>query len=234
MLESVTVSGTAKLAQLDGYTAAGKTGTAQKIDPATRAYSKSKYVASFAGFAPIDNPAVVIIVVIDEPAGSYYGGTVAAPVFRAIAESVLPYLGIEPDTEFKIPASGEDELARATRAAQEEGAAQTTEGAASGAHHAQYSSQESAAQAMLPQVAERRGGRGAGGVREVSYAAATERALLMPDVRGRSVREAARICAQLGLELEAHGDGRAVGQSPSAGARVEAGQTVRVEFGRSD
>jgi cell division protein FtsI (penicillin-binding protein 3) len=89
MLESVTVSGTAKLAQLDGYTAAGKTGTAQKIDPKTRAYSKTKYVASFAGFAPMENPAVVIIVVIDEPAGSYYGGAVAAPVFRAIAESAV-------------------------------------------------------------------------------------------------------------------------------------------------
>jgi membrane peptidoglycan carboxypeptidase len=226
MLESVTVSGTAKLAQLDGYTAAGKTGTAQKIDPATRAYSKTKYVASFAGFAPIENPAVVIIVVIDEPAGSYYGGTVAAPVFRAIAENVLPYLGVSPDTEFKTPAGGDDELARQSEA--------DGEAASSSAHHAQHSSPESAAQqAMLPQVVER-SGRGAGGVREVVYAAATERALLMPDVRGRSVREAARICAQLGLELEAHGDGRAVGQSPAAGARVEAGQTVSVEFGRSD
>ncbi|HZG53401.1 MAG TPA: penicillin-binding protein [Pyrinomonadaceae bacterium] len=227
MLESVTVSGTAKLAQLDGYTAAGKTGTAQKIDPATRAYSKTKYVASFAGFAPIENPAVVIIVVIDEPAGSYYGGTVAAPVFRAIAESVLPYLGIAPDTEFKIPASGDDELAQATRAAGTAGEA------ASATHHAPASTEESAAQAMLPQVVEGRRG-AAGGVREVVYAAATERALLMPDVRGRSVREAARICAQLGLELEAHGEGRAVGQSPAAGARVKAGQTVSIEFGRSD
>ncbi|MCA1568045.1 MAG: transpeptidase family protein [Acidobacteria bacterium] len=225
MLESVTVSGTAKLAQLDGYTAAGKTGTAQKIDPATRAYSKTKYVASFAGFAPIENPAVVIIVVLDEPAGSYYGGTVAAPVFRAIAESVLPYLGVAPDTEFKTPAGGQDELALEMNATQA-----NRDAASATAHHAQYSSQEPAAQAMLPQVVER----GAGGVREVVYAAATERALLMPDVRGRSVREAARICAQLGLELEAHGDGRAIGQSPAAGARVEAGQTVSVEFGRSD
>ncbi|HEX8421874.1 MAG TPA: PASTA domain-containing protein, partial [Pyrinomonadaceae bacterium] len=86
--------------------------------------------------------------------------------------------------------------------------------------------------AMLPRVEQRQ--RGAGGVGEVVYAAAAERALLMPDIRGRSVREAQRICAQLGLELEAHGDGRAVGQSPAAGAHIEAGQTVRVEFGRSD
>jgi len=220
MLESVTLSGTAKLAQLDGYSAAGKTGTAQKIDPATRAYSKTKYVASFVGFAPIENPAVVIIVVIDEPAGSYYGGTVAAPVFRAIAESVLPYLDVAPDMEFKTPVSGDDELAQMMRPTADPAVAQG----------AQQTSQPSP-EASLPQVEQRRG---AGGVSEVVYAAAAERGLLMPDVRGRSVREAARICAQLGLELEAHGDGRAVGQSPGAGERVEAGQSVRVEFGRSD
>ncbi|HEX8456935.1 MAG TPA: penicillin-binding protein [Pyrinomonadaceae bacterium] len=224
MLESVTVSGTAKLAQLDGYTAAGKTGTAQKIDPKTRAYSKTKYVASFAGFAPMENPAVVIVVVIDEPAGSYYGGAVAAPVFRAIAESVLPYLDVAPDTEFKTPDTAlDDELAADTRG-DDAGDAQ-----AAASHHAQYSSEAQAASANLPRVEQ-----GRGGVGEVVYAAAGERALLMPDVRGRSVREAARICAQLGLELEAHGEGRAVGQTPAAGAPVEAGQTVRVEFGRSD
>src|SRR5687767_5204708 len=103
MLESVTVNGTAKLAQLDGYSAAGKTGTAQKIDPKTRAYSLTKHVASFVGFAPVNNPAVVIIVVIDEPVGAYHGGDVAAPVFRQIAEQVLPELGVMPDTDFKTP-----------------------------------------------------------------------------------------------------------------------------------
>src|SRR6266542_2580620 len=101
MLEGVTLNGTAKKAQLDGYTAAGKTGTAQKIDPKTKAYSKTKYIGSFVGFAPVSNPAVVIIVVMDEPVGSYHGGEVAAPIFREIAEQILPELGVAPDTEFK-------------------------------------------------------------------------------------------------------------------------------------
>src|ERR1044071_1863795 len=101
MLEEVTLNGTAKLAQLDGYTAAGKTGTAQKIDPKTRAYSKTKFIGSFVGFAPVENPAVVIIVVIDEPVGGYHGGEVAAPVFREIAEQILPALDITPDTKLK-------------------------------------------------------------------------------------------------------------------------------------
>jgi stage V sporulation protein D (sporulation-specific penicillin-binding protein) len=68
----------------------------------------------------------------------------------------------------------------------------------------------------------------------VVYAAATERALLMPDLRGRSVREVARICERLGLELEARGEGRALRQSPEVGSAVVSGQTVRIEFGRSD
>ena len=101
MLEGVTLNGTAKKAQLDGYSAAGKTGTAQKIDPKTQAYSTTKFVGSFVGFAPVSNPQVVIIVVIDEPAGAYHGGDVAAPVFREVAEQILPILGVMPDIETK-------------------------------------------------------------------------------------------------------------------------------------
>ncbi len=101
MLEGVTLRGTAKLAQLDGYSAAGKTGTAQKIDPKTKAYSATKFVASFVGFAPVSNPQVVIVVVVDEPGGAYHGGDVAAPIFREVAEQILPILGVMPDIETK-------------------------------------------------------------------------------------------------------------------------------------
>ena len=82
----------------------------------------------------------------------------------------------------------------------------------------------------LPVVAERR----AGEMAEVVYAAAREREFLMPDLRGRSLRDVARICARLGLELEARGEGRALRQSPEVGAALAPGQTVRIEFGRSD
>src|SRR2546421_1584203 len=92
MFEGVTLHGTAKKAQIEGYTAAGKTGTAQKVDPKTHTYSKTKFIGSFVGFAPVSNPAIVIIVVIDEPQGSIYGGDVAAPVFREIAQHGLTEL----------------------------------------------------------------------------------------------------------------------------------------------
>ena len=106
MMEEVTLKGTARKAQLEGYTAAGKTGTAQKIDPRTHAYSQTKYVASFVGFAPLENPAAVIIVVIDEAIGLHQGGQVAAPVFAEIANQVLPYLNVTPDEQpgVKAPA----------------------------------------------------------------------------------------------------------------------------------
>src|SRR2546421_897558 len=101
MMEGVTLHGTARKAQVEGYTAAGKTGTAQKIDPKTHTYSATKYIGSFVGFAPASNPSAVIIVVIDEPQGAYHGGDVAAPGFREIAEQILPDLNVTPDVEVK-------------------------------------------------------------------------------------------------------------------------------------
>src|SRR5439155_20213643 len=96
MLEVVVTDGTAKSGKLEGYTAAGKTGTAQKIDESGR-YSKTKFVASFAGFAPASNPVVSIIVVVDEPVGSHMVAAVAAPVFKRTAEQILRYLSVPPD-----------------------------------------------------------------------------------------------------------------------------------------
>lgn len=227
MLESVTVDGTAKKAQLDGYTAGGKTGTAQKVDPKTRAYSQTKYVASFAGFAPLENPAVVIVVVLDEPQGAHQGGSVAAPVFKQIAEFVLPYLNIAPDGELKS-ATLPNAFARANdKRTKDDSSAARESGTAENLTKDETSTD--ADEIDLDEDARRITSDGA----EVIYAKATrERALRMPDLRGRSVRDAALLCARLGLELEARGEGRARNQIPGAGASVEAGQTVRVEFGR--
>lgn len=93
-LSAVVEEGTGKLAAAQGYQSAGKTGTAQKVLPNVRGYAKGKYVASFVGFAPADEPRIVVAVVVDEPRNGYYGGTVAAPAFREISERVLTYLGV--------------------------------------------------------------------------------------------------------------------------------------------
>jgi cell division protein FtsI/penicillin-binding protein 2 len=97
MLEGVVrVGGTGTEAAIDGYTLAGKTGTANKIDPKTGEYSDSAYIASFVGFAPARDPKLLVTVTVDEPRGGIYGGDVAAPAFQRIAQFALPYLGIPP------------------------------------------------------------------------------------------------------------------------------------------
>ena len=98
MMETVTGDGgTGTKAALDGYRVAGKTGTAQKVDPVTHTYSPSKRIGSFVGFVPADKPKLTIAVVIDEPQGVKYGGVVAAPAFRGIAQNSLAYLKIQPN-----------------------------------------------------------------------------------------------------------------------------------------
>ena len=99
MMQGVVLHGTGKKAILEGYTSAGKTGTAQKVDPATHAYSHTKYVATFAGFAPINNPEVVVAVILDSAVGLHQGGQVSAPVFQRVAQQVLEYLHTPHDVE---------------------------------------------------------------------------------------------------------------------------------------
>ncbi|MDP3093062.1 MAG: penicillin-binding protein 2 [Nitrospira sp.] len=102
ILESVVTDGTGAKAAIPGFRVAGKTGTAQKIDPRTGAYSSTLFVGSFVGFVPADNPRLAMIVVIDEPQGESWGGTVAAPVFRRVGEQVLNYLGVSSDEPVKL------------------------------------------------------------------------------------------------------------------------------------
>jgi len=99
MMQGVVLHGTGKKAILEGYSSAGKTGTAQKVDPATHAYSHTKYVGSFAGFAPVNNPAIVVAVILDSAVGLHQGGQVAAPVFHRVAQQVLEYLHTPHDVE---------------------------------------------------------------------------------------------------------------------------------------
>jgi membrane peptidoglycan carboxypeptidase len=97
MLRGVIDYGSGAEARIPGYFAAGKTGTAAKPDPTTGGYSESRYVASFVGFAPARNPRVVVLVTVDEPQGTIWGGVVAAPAFAQIAEFALQYLQVPPD-----------------------------------------------------------------------------------------------------------------------------------------
>ena len=103
MMQGVVLHGTGKRALLIGYSSAGKTGTAQKVDPATHVYSHTKYVGSFAGFAPVNDPAITVAVILDSAVGLHQGGQVSAPVFQRITQQVLEYLHTPHDVE--IPAN---------------------------------------------------------------------------------------------------------------------------------
>lgn len=98
---TVSADGTAPLAQPLGYSAGGKTGTAEKQEG--RGYNSDKHRAWFTGIAPIDNPRVVVAVMVDEPSGVYFGGLVAAPVFKTVVEQTLRTMGVQPDLEIKAP-----------------------------------------------------------------------------------------------------------------------------------
>lgn len=99
LLQGVVEKGTGAQAKFSGYTVAGKTGTAQKIDPKTKKYYPDKYIASFCGFVPAGNPQLVCLVMLDEPKKDYWGGSTSAPIFSRIMSRAVQILGVPPQTD---------------------------------------------------------------------------------------------------------------------------------------
>jgi cell division protein FtsI/penicillin-binding protein 2 len=218
LMEGVILHGTGRRAALEGWTAAGKTGTAQKIDPATRRYSPTNVIASFTGFAPINNPAVTILVSLDSPGGyPHGGGDVAAPVFKRIAEQVLPYLDVPRDiplspqliqTAFKkneIDDGSLDDLSAVDFNAQPEASVDT----------AKTERQKE----VLPKSP------------EVLLSADEGGDIVVPDFSGKTMRDVTEGCMRLGLDPVLVGTSVAIQQSPAAGSKVRRGTKVMVEFG---
>ncbi|HUJ32026.1 MAG TPA: penicillin-binding transpeptidase domain-containing protein [Candidatus Acidoferrum sp.] len=211
MMEGVILDGTGKnFAELDGYTAGGKTGTAQKIDPATGRYSRTEYMASFAGFAPINDPAVTILVVLDSPVGGHEGNATAGPVFKRIAEQVLSYMDVPHD----VPSPSNTETAKNIRASQRPLARPV---AKTDATEARF---EAA-------VAMKNRGRSA-----PTVAFGSPDSIVVPDLSGQTVRGVTEACSRLGLAPSLIGTGVAVEQSPEAGTSVLRGSRITLRFGR--
>ncbi|HTJ81357.1 MAG TPA: penicillin-binding protein [Polyangiaceae bacterium] len=202
MLVSVTEGdGTGVEASIPGYRVAGKTATAQKIDPETGHYTDTHYVASFVGFVPADKPRLVVVVMIDEPmAGTYAGGSVAAPVFRRVGEMALRYLGVPPDGA-EVPKKL-DAVASAKKTDPAEGAYQVVREVKGDA------SSPDAAAPVAKQRAPKSG--------EVAT----------PDLSGYPARDAIKELVDAGLFPKIEGSGRVLRQEPSAGSVVVRGTTV--------
>jgi len=218
LMEGVVLDGTGKLAHLDGWTAAGKTGSAQKIDPATGRYSPTQLIASFTGFAPISNPAVTILVSLDSPVGHHEGGQVAAPVFKRIAEQVLPYLDVPRD----VPV--------AARLMQ---AAYRNRDVADSAALGDFTPTDFSGLPDQPPAGISAPNRKEHKDETPSVTVAVDEGgeIEVPDFSGKTMREVTEACVRLGLEPVLVGTSLATNQMPAAGARVRRGAKVTVQFG---
>lgn len=219
LMEGVVLYGTGPKAHLDGWTSAGKTGTAQKIDPSTGRYSRTHYIASFTGFAPINNPAVAILVSLDSPVGEHEGGEVAAPVFKRIAEEVLTYLDVPRD----VPLNPKLIQADYTKQASEDRS--RLDDLSSVDFSAQPDAESMASQATKGQEQEK--------TQQQPLTLAVDQGgeVEVPDFSGRTMRDVADISLKLGLDPVLVGSNLAVDQSPAAGAKVMRGAKITVRFG---
>ena len=178
--------GTGEGAVPAGYDVAGKTGTAQKVDSLLGGYSETRYTSSFMGFAPSGEPKLALLVVIDEPQGGSYGGVVAAPIFKAIMEKVLPYLHVVPKGTMIV----KNGLNSAPR------------------------KEASEAQPVIDGI---KVGKGA-------------EAVVMPDLKGLSMRNALSRIEGRGLIIKVSGNGKVVDQTPQPGTVVERGDICFLKF----
>lgn len=225
LLEGVVEDGTGRQAQIPGYRLAGKTGTAQKIVGGH--YVSDKHVASFVGFGPVDDPRLAVLVVVDEPKGAYYGGVVAAPVFKRVMEDSLRYLGIAPtipteekkNSEPAVEVPGVVNLPPETakKVLEERGLPYKLEGQGS----------------VIIDQTPPPGTMVAPGTRIIlvqGEANPSPGMVTVPNLSGQTMRQAAQTLAEIGLTLKPVGTGLAVHQDPAPRTRVPAGSLVVVEF----
>ncbi|MEO6724917.1 MAG: penicillin-binding protein [Blastocatellia bacterium] len=249
LLEAVVTRGTARHAiQLNGYTAAGKTGTPQKVDPKTGKYSQSKFMPSFAGFVPATDPKFVIVVMLDEPQGAaHQGGSVAAPVFNMIAQTALGDFVVPPDAKgfrdaltalsnkYESKAAEEDSRETEVIAQAQATATPQTEGRAANQAGAQVTTKAvgiagpgiNVSANIAPSEVTKRSQTQANPTPMLQPVAAGS---VMPDIRGRGMRAVIQACTQLNLPMKTSGNGIVVRQLPVPGTRIRPGDECKVEF----
>ena len=242
MLQSVTIDGTGQAAQVVGYTTGGKTGTAQKIDPVSHRYTRGHYAAWFGGFVPAEHPALVIVVMVDEPKGIHqHGGDVSAPVFSRVAEPVLRYLGILPDREDPLVIDAPPLVAEAKRpappAVQPASLRSSTSSSAGRSNARSRAGRPGAAAPAEPEPsfgvkllqAATRPIAGAtlqeAAVIGVPMGGGSEpREVAMPDLTGLSLKQATQALGRLGLNCSSRINGQHVSrQEPVAGIAIRPG-----------
>jgi len=231
ILEKVVSEGTGSKAYIPGFRVGGKTGTAQKAG--VGGYMQGKYVASFIGMAPVNDPQAVVLVIVDEPQGyPNQGGQVAGPIVKTVMEDTLRYLGVAPQVDSKTEVGADSEaktvvvpgvvnlsLDAATKALKSSGLKVTTSGSGD-----IVSSQVPAA---LSKVAQ-----GSSVLLNLGKASSTDSKglITVPDLTGKRMADAAELLGAMGLKLVASGSGIVYEQSPVPGKKVQSGSSVNVTF----
>jgi cell division protein FtsI/penicillin-binding protein 2 len=242
ILEGVVVKGTAKKARLDGYSAAGKTGTAHKYDPATGRYAPNRYYASFCGFAPVNNPEIAVMVVIDEPRlGLHHGGQAAAPAFKQIAEMALRTLNVAPDeingnsedkpTVIDEPIPLEDDGLEDFNSPEIQeilAKYQTVEKLPETDNKGQIK-RDANSKGVSSEVVKDNFDK-ANDSKSVAILAFSEGegSLVMPDLRRQGMRTALQRCKELGLKVTFQGSGEVIEQFPAPGTAISPGAECKV------
>lgn len=179
LMEKVVSEGGGKKASLKGYRFAGKTGTAEKLQDDGSGYSAGRYIASFVGFGPVEDPQVAILVVLDDPQGVYYGGEIAAPIAGEILEKIMRHLNILPQIANELPPP-----------------------------------QETIPVSSVP----------------AANVQAPPGKIVVPNITGKSIREAGEKLTELGLSIVPVGTGVAVRQSIAPNTIVDAGTEITIYF----
>ena len=260
MMEGVVLFGTGKEAQLNGYSSGGKTGTAQKIDPATHHYSKTLHIGSFAGIAPVNNPVIAVAVILDSPKGDYYGASVAAPVFADVAQQVLEYLGVRHDIDVRAPRATKkagapvvEDAARentgdieALYAAANElpsddplredggqtGSANLTASPSNQTATSKANPVGAQANSTAPQTPTTAATQGNAQPLTTAVMVIDARTLRVPSLIGLPVRKVIEQAGAVGLEVHVTGSGTAREQAPAPGTMVASGTQIVVRCGR--
>ncbi|MDR0355395.1 MAG: transpeptidase family protein [Deltaproteobacteria bacterium] len=230
MMREAVEHGTGKKAEIPGYPVAGKTGTAQKVSSGDTKYSEGKYVSSFVGVAPFNDPKICLLVVLDEPKRGYYGGEVVAPLFKEIVEKALPLLGVE-----KVDDAAPPEWATIKRSPG--GVPGVLMAAAEKPYQLRYKlPDEDAGDGPLPSYFGRPSEELIFDAPELSTASAEDyfpedvEFVRMPSLQGLTVREVYELMTKYDLPVQYIGVGRATDQEPKAGTPVARGQMARVRF----
>ena len=259
MMMGVVEFGTARRAALDGYSVAGKTGTAQKVDPKTGTYSKTKYIASFVGFSPVNEPALTIAVILDSAVGLHQGGQVCAPVWRRIMQQALEYMHVPHDLEIKdvkrqtLVATkaadidegsdhlgaplilGDDATGGATTAAAKPAPATNPVSGAKivdAAVHQPAEETETASSNPTASVSDNVASTGDPPSAKGTVIVDVNSGPVVPSFVGKTMRSAVETAQQTGLEISVIGSGIARQQFPPPGSHLPAGQRVTVRFTR--